>query len=74
MTKITNATFAQAVKDFTTPKIKFKDLAKTLGMSVQNLRYHAYIRPALYPNEESVFTTETLDLILNSVDASKKIL
>ncbi len=70
--KISNEVFGNVVKGFTTPNIKFKDLAKALGMSSQSLRYHAIIRPALHPNEESIFTDETLDLIFETVNKYNK--
>jgi hypothetical protein len=66
--KISNEVFGNVIKNFTTPNIKFKDLAKALGMSAQSLRYHAIIRPALHPKEESIFTDETIDLIVEIVN------
>jgi len=65
--KISNELFGNVIRGFTTPEIKFKDLDKALDMSPQSLRYHAIIRPALYPNEDSIFTDETIDLCLIKV-------
>jgi hypothetical protein len=50
--KITNKEFGEFVKQLTKPEIKMKDLAKQLDLSVQQLNYHARIKPAIDPDGE----------------------
>ena len=54
--------FKDLLKTITKPKMKTKDVATQLGISVQQLYYYATVKPAIHPDEECpAFINEWID-------------